>query len=109
MGKRASQLLFSTTRREVLRAMLLHSQKDWYLSQLARHLQVAPSQLHRELNALSDAGILTRRVEGRQTYYSANPSCPYLPELTALLRKLVGIPAVVEEALRPLGNLIRCA
>jgi predicted nucleotidyltransferase len=109
MRKQAVEVLFSTLRREVLFAMLLHPQKTWYLSQLARHLDAAPSHLHRELAALVEAGILTRRVEGRQTYFQANPECPLLPELTGLVRKTMGAPAVLEKALRPLRAKIRCA
>jgi predicted nucleotidyltransferase len=109
MRKNAAHLLFPTIRREVLGAMLLHPQKTWYLSQLARHLGAAASHLHRELGGLSEAGILTRRVEGRQTYYAANPACPFLSELTGLLRKLMGAPAVLETALRSLRSKICCA
>jgi len=109
MGKKAADTLFSTVRREVLFAMLLHPQKTWYLSQLARHLGAAPSHLHRELASLVEAGILTRRVEGRQTYFEANPACPLLPELSGLLRKMMGAPAVLEKALRPVRSRICCA
>jgi predicted nucleotidyltransferase len=109
MGKNALEVLFPTLRREVLFAMLLHPQKTWYLSQLSRHLHAAPSHLHRELAALVAAGILSRRVEGRQTYFAANPDCPLLPELTGLLRKTMGAPAVLAKALSPLRSKIRCA
>jgi predicted nucleotidyltransferase len=109
MRKNAAEMLFSGLRREVLRAMLLHPQETWYLSQLARHLRAAPSHLHRELAALADAGILVRRVEGRQTYFHANPACPFLPELTGLLRKLAGAQAVLEKALKSVRSRIQCA
>jgi predicted nucleotidyltransferase len=109
MGKNAAEILFSRLRREVLGAMLLHPQQTWYLSQLARHLRATPSHLHRELAALAEAGILSRRVEGRQTYFQANPICPFLPELTSLLRKLVGAPAVLQKALNSVRAKIQCA
>ena len=109
MRKTAPEALFSTVRREVLAAMLLHPKQTWYLSELARHLGAAASHLHVELKSLVEAGILTKRVEGRQTYFSANPACPFLPELSGLLRKLVGAPAVLSAALQPLSGKIRCA
>jgi predicted nucleotidyltransferase len=109
MGKNAASLLFPAVRREILAAMLLHSQKSWYLSSLAKHTKAAPSHLHRELAALSEAGILTRRVSGREVYFEADPACPFLPELSGLLQKLVGAPAVLEKALKPLGKKITCA
>jgi predicted nucleotidyltransferase len=109
MRKTAAEVLFSGLRREVLGAMLQHPQKTWYLSQLARHLKAAPSHLHRELAALADAGILTRRVEGRQTYFHANPACPFLPELTGLFRKLTGAQVVLTKALKSVRSRIQCA
>jgi predicted nucleotidyltransferase len=46
------------------------------------------------------AGILVRRVEGRQVYYRADDSCPFLPELQGLLAKTAGIVDVLRESLR---------
>jgi predicted nucleotidyltransferase len=109
MGKNALDLLLPSVRRDVLAAMLLHPQKQWYLSELSRHTGAAPSHLHRELTALAEAGILSRTVEGRQTYYEADPKCPILPELAGLLRKLMGAPVVLEKVLAPLRAKIRCA
>jgi len=109
MRKYVSDVLISTVRRKVLGAMLLHPRKTWYLSQLARELGAAPSHVHRELGVLVEAGILTRRVEGRQTYFTANVGCPFLPELTDLLRKLAGAPAVLVKSLRSLRSRIHCA
>lgn len=109
MRKVAATILFSSVRRQVLATILLHPQKSWYLSELGRQIDAAPSHLHRELAALVEAGILNKRNEGRQTYFSANPDCEFLPELTGLLRKLVGIPDVIAGMLRPLRARIRTA
>ena len=109
MRKNAASLLFSDVRRKVLAAMLIHPQKRWYLSALSRHTGAAASHLHRELLALTEAGILPRRAEGREVYFEADTACPFLPELTSLLRKLVGAPAVLQTALRSHRDSIRCA
>jgi predicted nucleotidyltransferase len=109
MGKNAAQVLFPKVRLQVLRAMLLGPRKEWYLSQLARHTGAAPSHLHRELTALTEAGILARRVEGRQTYYASNPQSPLNPELTGVVRKLAGAAAVLRAVLEPFRSKIRCA
>lgn len=109
MRNTASDTLFPTVRRELLGTLLLHPKKSWYLSELVRHLGRAASQLHGELASLTEAGILERRVEGRQTYFAANPACPYLPELTGLLQKLMGTEEVLRAALEPFRTKIRCA
>jgi predicted nucleotidyltransferase len=109
MRKKAAEILFPKIRLQVLRMLLLEPRKEWYLSQLASHLGAAPSPVHRELTSLTAAGILTRRVEGRQTYYAANPRSPVVSELTGLIRKLAGAQAVLGTALEPLGSKISCA
>ncbi len=105
----AESVLFAHTRQRVLATLLLHPKKEWYLSELARMLKSAPAHLHRELGLLSAAGILQRRVEGRQTYYSPNPECPYLPELSALVRKTMGFESVLAKAVKPFAGQIQCA
>lgn len=111
MGKTqpSPPVLFSRLRQDVLAAFLLHPQREWYLNQLVRHLGRAPGHLHRELTFLVRAGLLRRRVEGRQVYYSPDPGCPYLPELSGLIRKTAGIPQVLAEALSGLQGRIACA
>ncbi len=109
MRKTAADVLFSTLRRDVLGAILLHPKRSWYLSELGRYLDATASHLHRELATLVEAGILSRRVEGRQTYFEANAACPFLPELRGLLTKLIGVPAVLTKALRSLRGKIQCA
>jgi predicted nucleotidyltransferase len=108
--KRPSEaLLFPHVRQRVLATLLLHPKQEWYLSELARWLKSAPAHLHRELALLLAAGVVRRRVEGRQVYYSPDPRCPYLPELTALVRKTAGFEIVLAKALKSLASRIRCA
>jgi len=47
---------------------------------LARITGVSPATLHRELRALSELGLLTRREVGRQVFYSANRASAMFPE-----------------------------
>ncbi len=63
----------------------------------------------RELHSLRDAGILLSRVVGRQVIYRLNPDCPIYDELRAILRKTVGLSAVLRVALEPLGDRIELA
>ncbi len=102
-------LLFPHVRQRVLATLLLHPKREWYLSELVRQLKAAPAHLHRELALLVEAGVLRRRGEGRQVYYSADANCPYLPELTALVRKTMGIQMILSKALMPLRVRIDCA
>jgi DNA-binding transcriptional ArsR family regulator len=73
--------LFPRTRQAVPTATLLHPERWWYLSDLAKHLGVRPSNLQRELAALTSAEILHQRRDGNRVYFQASPDCPFLPEL----------------------------
>jgi len=109
MRKIGAELLFPTVRREILCALLLHSKSAWYLSELVRHLRRAPSQLHRELLALEEAGLLVRRVEGRQIYFTANSGCFFVEELRAFLEKLFGLKRALQIGLESLGTKVTLA
>ncbi|TMQ70982.1 MAG: hypothetical protein E6K80_06860 [Candidatus Eisenbacteria bacterium] len=75
--------------------------KWWYLSELARHLELRPSSLQRPLAVLSAAGILARRREGNRIYFRPEDACPYRGDLQALIAKTAGIVEVLREALAP--------
>src|SRR5436305_505484 len=68
--------LFPRTRRAVLATLFLRPAREWYLSDLARHLKVQPSSLQRELARLVSAGILRRRDDGNRAYYQAETESP---------------------------------
>jgi predicted nucleotidyltransferase len=105
----ALDALFPKVRQALLAATLLHPERWWYLSDLAKHLGVRPSSLQRELVALVDAGILNRRQDGNRVYFQPNPDCPFLPELQGLLVKTAGVVDTLREGLNRFAKRIDCA
>ena len=103
------EALFPGTRAAVLATLLLHPNREWYFRDLAKKLGLRPSSLTRELQNLTDAGILRRRQDGNRVYYQADPACPVLPELSGLMLKTAGLVDVLREALRPLQDKIAMA
>ena len=101
--------LFGPIMQGILAATVLRPEREWYLSDLAVHLGVAPSSLQRPLAKLSGAGILRRRADGNRVYFSADPECPILPELVGILTKTAGIAEPLRAALTPLANRIVAA
>src|SRR5215468_2947176 len=99
--------LFPRTRQAILIATLLQPDRWWYLSDLAKHLEVRPSSLQRELAALTSAEILRQRRDGNRVYFQANPDCPFLSELQGLLVKTAGIVDVLRETLAPFQKRIQ--
>lgn len=101
--------LLPRNRQGVLAVLLLDPEGRWYRTRLALHLGVSPSSLQRDLEALTVAGILIRREEGRQVYYQANRDCPIFPELQSILVKTAGIRDLIADALEPLRERILVA
>lgn len=112
MPKPESKLLdalLPRTRQAILATVLLSPDRWWYASELARQVGATPSTLQRELCSLTEAGILRRRVEGRQVYYQADPECPVLSELQGLVLKTAGLIGVLKKALAPFRKSIEVA
>ncbi len=93
----------------MLATLLLDPDRAWYLSDLARHLNLTPSTLQRELGSLTDANILASSRDGNRTYYRADADCPVLADLRGLFIKTVGLADLLREALIPIEERIRSA
>ena len=91
--------LFPKTRQKILAATLMHPDRWWYLTELGTHLGLTPSSLQRELNQLTSAGILHTRKEANRLYYQPDPQCPFLLEITGLIKKTAGISDVLGDML----------
>lgn len=105
----AVDVLLGKTKQRLLSAVLLQSNRAWYLSELARHLNVPPSSVQRELTQFVDAGIFAKRQDGNRVYFQADPTCPIFPELSSILTKTVGLADVIRQALVPLATKLDLA
>lgn len=102
-------LLFAGTRQKVLAQLLLAPEADLHLRELARLTGSHPGTLVRELDKLTDAGLLGRTEQGNQVRYRANRDHPLFENLAAIFRKTHGATAVLRDALAPLAGRIRVA
>ncbi len=100
MRKSLIDALFSKIRQAVLSACILHPDKWWYLSDLAKHLGVTPSSLQRELASFASAQLLESRKDGNRVYYKANLSAPGLAELQSLFIKTIGLTDILRNSLK---------
>jgi DNA-binding transcriptional ArsR family regulator len=101
--------LLPKTRQGVLAALLVQSDRTWYVSELARRMGVPPSSLQRELQSLTRAGILKTHRQGRMVYFQANTDSPVFPDLRNLLLKTAGLSDVLADALNPLDRKVQVA
>jgi len=106
---RALDALLPKTRQRILAATLMQPEKAWYASELAQRLGVPSSSLQRELQDLTEAGILKTHKQGRMVYYQANRESPVFPDLRGLLLKTAGLVDVLAHALKPVASKVTTA
>jgi len=104
-----ASVLFGRARRNVLGWLVTHPGDEYFLTELARRAQLAPSTVQRELTELVKAGLVTRSKSGHQVYFAANEASPVFREVQSLLIKTSAMADVLRNALRPLTKRIDAA
>jgi len=105
----ALNLLFPANRQHVLAALLLQPGRSLHLRELARLASSHAGTLAREVDKLTQAGLLLRTDQGNQALYSANVQHPLHAELAAMFRKTHGVVPALRTALEPLAGQIDLA
>jgi len=101
--------LLPGTRRKVLSLFFLHPDKQFYFREVLKLTGIKQGAIQRELQFLTQSGILELEVKGNQTYYSVNKSHPIYPELSRIVMKTFGLVDVLNGALYPLKDKIEVA
>jgi predicted nucleotidyltransferase len=99
---RVSRLLFGSTRREVLALLLGRPDERFYLREIVRTVGGGSGAVQRELQQLTDAGLINREARGNHVYFSANRDASIYPELRAIVEKTAGATDVIRTVLTPL-------
>ena len=102
-------LLFSAARQRVLAVLLLQPQASFHLRELARLAHSHAGTLARELDKLTQAGLLVRAEQGNQVRYQADASHPLFGDVASMFRKTHGVVPMLREALAPLEAHIQLA
>jgi predicted nucleotidyltransferase len=98
--------LFTTTQQRVIGLLFGHPERSFYVSEMLAKTQSGAGALHRELNRLSSAGLVTVRAIGNQRHYQANPDSPVFGELVQIVRKTVGAVEPIRVALEDVADQI---
>jgi predicted nucleotidyltransferase len=101
--------LFSKTRQAVLALLYGRADSSFYTKQILDTVKIGRGTVQRELKNLTDTGIITREVQGRQVYYRANTRCPIFDELKSIVRKTFGMGDVISQSLATNADKIRVA
>jgi len=102
-------LLFAGARQRVLAVLLLRPGDSFHLRELARLTATHAGTLVRELDKLTETGLLSRTALGNQVRYQAKRDCPLFDELSSMFRKTHGMASVLREALSPIAEKIGVA
>ena len=103
-------VLFGKGRGAILGLLYEHPDRSFYYRQLTRELKgLSVGTLQRELDTLSQLGLVERSAVGKQVFYRANRNHPIFPELRALVAKTVGAIPTLRSALAPMANRISVA
>lgn len=106
----ASDLLFPLQYRgKALALLLLQPQRRLHVREIARLTGTVAGTMNKELGRLQKAGLLEKHRVGNQLQFCANLQHPVFPELSALLRKTIGLADVLTLALTPVVDRITVA
>lgn len=99
-----SAYLISTNYQKVLRFLLLEAGRSFYEREIARNAGLSPSSAHYVLSALSKAGLINCKRNGRMCFYSIDATNPYLKGFRLLVNLLLIEP--LAEKLKRLAHKI---
>jgi predicted nucleotidyltransferase len=108
-SKSLGDLLFGQTRGRVLALLYGMPDQTFFVRQIAREIGTSVGSVQRELETLSEVGLLNRTTVGRQVFYQANSHHPAFADVRSLIAKTSGIFHQLRSALAPLASQITFA
>lgn len=117
MGRRLTQLhttgvagaLFSKTLGGVLALLFGQPGRAYYTREIVKQVGTGGSQVNKDLERLTAAGLILREQRGNLVFYRANPAAAVYPELVGLVGKSFGIPEQLRRFIEPLADRIQYA
>jgi predicted transcriptional regulator len=76
----------------------------FFTRQIARRVGTSAGTVQRELETLSQIGLIERSATGMQVFYQANRGHPAYAELHSLIAKTAGASHILRSALAPLAK-----
>ena len=101
--------LFSPVQQRLLALLFAQPQRRFQSAEVIRLAGSGTGAVHRQLQRLTDAGLLSVTRVGNQKHYQANRDSPVFEELHGLVIKTVGLVEPIRKALAPLAVRIRAA
>jgi hypothetical protein len=101
--------LFSTTQQRVLGLLYGQPDRSFFATELINLAGAGSGAVQRELQRLTESGLITVKPVGNQKHYQANQAAPIYHELHGIVVKTLGPAGVLRAALAPLAPRIATA
>ena len=92
--------LFTKTQQKVIGLLFRKPDTSFYLNEIVRLAGMGKGTIKRELDKMTQAGLLTVKRIGNQTHYQANPASPVYDDIVSISRKTFGLADIIRQALQ---------
>ena len=104
-----AEALFGKAQRAVLALLFGQPHRAFYMREVVAAAGTGASQVQKELDNLTRAGLVVREPRGNQVWFRANPESPVFAEIKSLVAKTFGIADVVRDSLQPFAREVVAA
>jgi uncharacterized protein len=104
-----AEALFSKTLGGVLALLFGQPGRAYYTREIVKQVATGGSQVNKDLERLTAAGLILREQRGNLVFYRANPEAAIYAELVGLIGKSFGIPGQLRRFIEPLAERIQYA
>lgn len=101
--------LFGSVKQRVLGLLFSNPERTFYVNELLRLTGAGKGAVSRELDRLTEVGILVVQKVGNQKHYKANRATPIFDELHGIVVKTFGVADALRQALVPVADRILAA
>lgn len=101
--------LFSRTQQRVLSLLYGQPERSYPLMELIELASSGRGAVQREVQRLTESGLVTVTAQGRQRVFQANRKAPIFNALREIVKKLAGIEGALRDALDPIVDKIDVA
>lgn len=98
-------LITSKTRLRLLVKFFVNSKTQSHLRGLAEEFGESTNAIRKELNNLTQAGILTKKSEKNKIEYQANIAHPFFSNIQEIIRKYLGLDMLLQQILQRMGEV----
>lgn len=96
--------MISKVRVKMVHLFFRNPTQIYYVRQITREIDEEINAVRRELERMTDAGILRSEQRGNRLYYSLNKNYDYYPELLRLAIKSSGLGLAIKKRRKEIGN-----